>query len=141
MTQTLDPKPYRIIIAGSRHLEFSDFDPLLSNIIYRINRYVRNCHHIEVVSGTARGGDQLGENWAKVYGHQIARFPAYWKAEGRAAGYNRNMRMAKYADALIAIWDGKSRGTMHMIDIAKDLNLDVRIIRTDKISTTELEVA
>ena len=138
---TLDPKPYRIIIAGSRDLEFYDFDPLLCNIVYKINRYVRNCHHIEVVSGTARGGDQLGENWAKVYGHQVARFPAHWKAEGRAAGYNRNMRMGKYADALIAIWDGKSRGTKHMIDIAEDLKLDVRIIRTDKISTTELEVA
>ena len=28
--------------------------------------------------------------------------------------------MAEYADALIAIWNGISRGTKHMIDIMKE---------------------
>ena len=35
--------------------------------------------------------------------------------------------MANYADALIAFWDGKSRGTKHMIDLAKRAKLKVRI--------------
>jgi hypothetical protein len=35
--------------------------------------------------------------------------------------------MAKYADALIAVWDGKSRGTKNMIDEAKKLGLKVYV--------------
>ncbi|UNY48937.1 hypothetical protein P9294_gp222 [Bacillus phage FADO] len=27
--------------------------------------------------------------------------------------------MAKYADACVVFWDGKSRGTKHMIDLAE----------------------
>ena len=27
----------------------------------------------------------------------------------------RNHEMVEYADALVAVWDGKSRGTQHMI--------------------------
>jgi len=37
--------------------------------------------------------------------------------------------MAKHADALVAFWNGKSRGTKHMIDIATKKNLKSRIIR------------
>lgn len=36
--------------------------------------------------------------------------------------------MAEIADALIAFWDGSSKGTKHMIDIAKNKNLLVRVI-------------
>jgi len=32
-------------------------------------------------------------------------------------------QMAEYADALIAVWDGKSRGTRNMIDEAARKNL------------------
>jgi hypothetical protein len=36
--------------------------------------------------------------------------------------------MAKASDALIAFWDGHSRGTEHMINFAKRRGLDVTII-------------
>lgn len=74
----------------------------------------------EIVSGTARGVDQLGETWAIMAGRTIKRFPANWDKYGKSAGYKRNQQMAEYADALIAIWDGQSRGTKHMIDIMKE---------------------
>ena len=38
-----------------------------------------------------------------------------WNRYGRKAGILRNRKMAKYADALIAVWDGLSRGTANMI--------------------------
>ena len=44
------------------------------------------------------------------------------------AGYLRNKQMAEYADALIAFWDGESKGTKHMIDLAKKNGLKVRIV-------------
>lgn len=70
----------------------------------------------EVVSGTAKGVDILGEEWAKIHKIPIKQFPANWDKYGKAAGFRRNEEMAEYADALIAIWDGKSRGTLHMIN-------------------------
>ena len=37
--------------------------------------------------------------------------------------------MAEYADALVAFWDGNSPGTKHMIKVAKEKKLDVRVKR------------
>lgn len=70
----------------------------------------------EVVSGTARGVDQLGEQWAAKQNIPVKHFPADWDKHGKGAGYIRNAQMADYADALIAIWDGKSKGTLNMIN-------------------------
>ncbi len=71
----------------------------------------------EVVSGTARGVDRLGEEWARQRGIPVKAFPADWGRLGKSAGYLRNVEMSEYADALLAVWDGKSKGTKHMIDI------------------------
>ena len=35
--------------------------------------------------------------------------------------------MANYADALIAFWDGNSKGTKHMIELAKSRGLKVYV--------------
>ena len=64
--------------------------------------------------------------------YPIKRFPADWENLGRGAGYVRNVQMAFYADALIAFWDGESRGTKHMIDIAKEKGLMVRVIQDER---------
>ena len=69
----------------------------------------------EVVSGGARGPDSNGEKWAESSGIPVKKFPADWDKYGKGAGIVRNGEMAAYADALIAIWDGKSKGTLHMI--------------------------
>jgi hypothetical protein len=83
----------------------------------------------EVVSGTARGADQLGEHWAHERGVPVARFPADWRL-GRGAGMFRNERMAAYAEALVAVWDGQSRGTADMIRRARAHGLRVHVHRT-----------
>ncbi len=79
------------------------------------------------MSGCAKGVDELGERHARETGRPIAKFPADWKKYGRAAGPIRNNEMARYADALIAVWDGKSRGTEHMIESAESKNLKVYV--------------
>lgn len=80
-----------------------------------------------VISGTAKGADRLGEAWAAEHDVPCERYPADWDRHGKSAGYRRNERMAECADALIALWDGQSRGTKHMIDIAKRNGLLVRV--------------
>lgn len=80
-----------------------------------------------VLSGAARGVDTLGETWAKENGVACERYPAPWDKLGRQAGVFRNNVMATSSDALIAIWDGKSRGTLHMIETAKRRGLKVYV--------------
>ena len=77
----------------------------------------------------ARGADRLGERYAKERGYKVIYFPADWDIDGRSAGFKRNVKMAEYADALVAFWDGKSSGTKHMIETAQGKGLDVRVKR------------
>ena len=49
---------------------------------------------------------------------KVMRFPANWKKYGKKAGPIRNETMAKNAEGLVAIWDGQSRGTTSMINLA-----------------------
>ena len=80
-----------------------------------------------IISGHARGADTLGEFYAKEHGLKMELYPAEWDKYGRSAGPIRNRQMAEAADALIAFWDGKSRGTKNMIETAKKLNLHVDV--------------
>lgn len=84
----------------------------------------------EVVSGSARGVDALGERFAKENELPLKMFPANWGKHGRGAGFIRNKEMADYADAIIAIWDGKSKGTLNMIRQAKKVDLLVFVFLT-----------
>lgn len=115
---------FRVIIAGSR--DFSDYDALKSYADVKLSNISRR-DSIEVVSGCARGADTLGERYAEERGYGIKKFPADWNRYGKSAGYLRNVEMAEYADALIAFWDGKSKGTEHMIRIAKNRGLRIGI--------------
>jgi len=107
----------KVIIAGSRDIE--DYERLLRSI-KESGFWIS-----EVVSGTAQGADQLGERYALESQIKLTKFPAKWDTYGKRAGYLRNEQMAKYADCLIALWDGQSRGTKHMIDIAEAHGLKV----------------
>lgn len=105
----------KTIIAGSRSITdmarvFEILD-LVQSVLIEHETLIT-----EVVSGTAQGVDELGEHWALDNGIPVKRFPAQWSKHGKAAGPIRNAEMGDYADALIAIWDGKSTGTKHMID-------------------------
>lgn len=113
----------KVIIAGSR--DITDLDTVkvaVSRSGFRIS---------EVVSGCARGVDTLGEVIADDLGVPIKRFPALWNEYGKRAGYMRNVEMADYADGLVAIWDGVSKGTLHMINVSKKNDLNVYVYRVD----------
>lgn len=107
----------KTIIAGSR--EITDYQQVL-NAIGLIDWKIT-----AVVCGMARGVDKLGKKFALQNQIPVHYYPAIWHIHGKSAGYLRNVEMAKNAEALIAIWDGKSKGTSHMIDIARDFNLRV----------------
>ena len=93
-----------------------------------------NKEDVRIVSGTANGADKFGEQYAEEYGLKLSRFPADWDKLGKRAGYVRNETMAKFAiedgnnGILVAFWDGKSKGTKHMIELAKKYKLEVHIV-------------
>ncbi len=111
----------KLIIAGSRNI--TDYQ-ILVNVIK-----LSGLNITEVVSGTAYGVDKMGERWAKENNIPIKQFPANWSAYGKSAGYRRNEEMADYADGLLALWDGESKGTKHMINIAKAQGLKVHVYK------------
>ena len=115
-------KVMKIIIAGGR--DFSDYELLKEKCDY----YLQNHSEIEIVSGTAKGADSLGEKYAAERDYPIKRFPAEWQRLGRGAGHIRNAQMADYADVCIIFWDGKSKGTKNMIKIANKRGLKIKII-------------
>ena len=112
------------IIAGGR--DITDIDLL--------NRAIRESGFVitEVVSGGSSGVDSLGEQWALANDIPVKQFIPAWEFYGRSAGPKRNQVMADYADALIAIWDGESRGTADMIRKAQKAGLKFYILNLAK---------
>lgn len=117
---------YRVIIAGGR--EFGNYELLRERCDFFLQNKL-NEGQVIIVSGHASGADALGERYAHEHGLQCDIYPADWKTHGRAAGPRRNAQMAAVADALIAFWDGQSRGTKNMIDTAKSKGLKVAVVR------------
>ena len=108
----------KCIIAGGR--DFTNYDLLESE--------ADKLAIVEVVSGLAKGADELGFNYAVNNGIGIKEFPADWDKFGRGAGHIRNKQMGDYADVLLAFWDGKSTGTANMIDYMNKLGKPVIIV-------------
>ncbi len=113
----------RLIIAGSR--DFDDYEMLK----LRLDEILRNTSEpIEVVSGTCKGADLLGERYAEERGYVIKRFPVDWDKHGKKAGYLRNLEMAEYGTHCVVFWDGYSAGTKMMIKLAEEKGLKTRVI-------------
>lgn len=118
------PPPFRVIIAGSRG--FTDFQGFCDYADKVLARKAQE-GQIIVLSGHCHGPDLMGEEYARMRGYSIEVHPANWNQYGRAAGPIRNREMAAAAHALIAIWDGQSRGTKNMIDEARAAGLLIRV--------------
>ena len=134
-------KELRVIIAGSR--EFNDYALLKKSAIEIITKKTMLPDLARIVSGGARGADRLGERFADEMGLEISRFIPDWDGLGKRAGYIRNETMAKFAvedgndGMLIAFWDGESRGTKHMINLAKKHGLEVHVINFNEVTKSE----
>lgn len=127
----------RLIIAGSRGFGGLTRSQLRDLISQSVAEHGLTTRVTEVVSGCCPEVDLAGEEWAeKCRGLPVRRFPADWKANGRAAGPIRNRQMAEYAasvdgpgGALLALWDGESHGTANMIAETYKVELPVYIVR------------
>lgn len=113
----------KLIIAGSREVSWDQFLEALGQILPEFEDGTT-----EVVSGGARGVDKFGEEIAMANDLGLTVLKADWKKLGKRAGPVRNEQMGDYADALFAVWDGKSKGTKHMIDYMNKLGKPVQVV-------------
>lgn len=137
----------KVIIAGSR-------TATMANVLKAISYCPFIKDATEIVSGKAPGADKHGETWAESAGIPVKPFPADWdnitipgavvrkRGDGTpynaAAGPMRNGQMARYADALLLVWDGKSKGSEDMWRRAKEQDL---IVHVHYFSIQEVETA
>ena len=119
-------KEFKLIVAGGR--DFDDYETLSSEILNIANRAYKD-YGVSIVSGMARGADALAVRFAEAFGVKLYEFHADWNTFGKSAGYIRNKEMAEFSDALIAFWDGESKGTTHMIKTMSDLGKFVHVVK------------
>lgn len=110
----------RVLVCGSRH--FKDYKLLEETLDkYKISG---------IISGTARGADSLGEDYAKLHDIPVVRFPALWDTYGRRAGPIRNSQMLKEGqpELVVAFRADNSRGTQNMIDQARKAGVKTVVV-------------
>ena len=120
----------KVIVAGGR--DFNDYKLLKETL----NNFQQEYGNItEVVSGTAKGADKLGEQYANENNISIKRFVPDWEGLGKKAGHVRNRKMGDYAKEhngmLVAFWDKQSRGTKGMIDYSTKIGLKSVVVYYD----------
>lgn len=117
------------LVVGSR--TFHDYDLLCGKLDFMLQNQGGK---IIIVHGGGKGADMLAERYAKYRAYDEIVFPADWKKYGKKAGYIRNREMHEFIShfkkrGVVAFWDGKSKGTAHSFELAKEFNNDIKVVR------------
>ena len=105
----------RVAVIGSRGLYVEDLGSYLPE------------GTTEIVSGGARGVDASAREYAFRNGLKLTEFLPEYSRYGRGAPLRRNIAIIESADLVLAFWDGRSKGTKHVIDNCKKRNIPVQI--------------
>jgi len=117
MAQT--PSLMTIVITGSRKYQHLD----------RVTKVIDNLPEgTNIIVGDAHGVDTRVMEMCERVGLRYTVYPAQWEVYQKSAGIKRNLEMLNTCPRLIlAFWDGESRGTKFMIDVALKRRIDLRV--------------
>ena len=118
-----------VVVAGGRDFDNCSHYKLLKKTLDFMLMKVQQEKEVIIISGCAMGADSLGEEYARERGFTCRAFPANWTRYGKGAGHRRNAEMCSACDAVIAFWDGKSKGTAGMIALAKKHDKLLKVVR------------
>jgi hypothetical protein len=116
----------RLLVCGDRH--WSDFKLVVEVLDGFANQYLWD---VVVIHGAAAGADTMAGDWADVRDVPVEVYPAQWDRYGKAAGPIRNQEMlATGIDLVLAFHDDirNSKGTKHMVNIARDAGIPVKLV-------------
>ena len=105
----------RIAIVGSRNITVNN-----------IGDYIINAD--EIVSGGAVGIDKCAAKYAREHGVKLTEFLPEYELYGRAAPIIRNKKIVDYADKVIVIWDGQSKGALSVIKYSRKIGKECEVI-------------
>lgn len=83
----------------------------------------------KIVEGGAKGVDELAIEYGLRNNIPVETVPADWDRNRYLAGMFRNLKMLEMADMVLCVWDGRSTGTKHMIDITRKTSKPLYIRR------------
>ena len=106
----------RVAVVGSRNLRVANLGDYLPE------------GTTEIVSGGARGIDTCAREYALAHGIPLREFLPEYDKYGRSAPLRRNVTIVENSDFVLALWDGRSRGTMHTIRECKRRGIPFRIV-------------
>lgn len=123
---------HRVIVAGSRTIV--DYAFFRRQFI----KYLKSLPpgEVEVITGRApHGPDDMAYHFCKWDSYEpkpkLKEMPADWSGLGKRAGFARNAEMAEYGNRLFCIHDGTSRGTTHMLEVARERSLKLKLFIVD----------
>lgn len=126
---------FYLLVAGSR--SYTNFQEMCTVLDYLLQNQVKQHSHIVIVSGGARGADELAEKYADLRGYEKHIMPADWDKYGKSAGYRRNENMHLYISApsdkkrgCVCFWDMKSKGTKHNFELSLKYGNNLRVFNT-----------
>ena len=112
----------KLLIAGSRCIK--DFD---------LSLYIP-CDVDTIICGGANGIDRLAEEYADQHRFSKYVFRPHYDLYGKAAPLVRNRQMVDIADAVLIIWDGRSKGTKYTMDYArKSFTVDISYVQDETV--------
>jgi len=106
----------KLLIVGSRSVTEFDLSQYISSDVDTI------------ISGGAGGVDTIAEQYADA--HRLSKYilrPRY-DLYGRAAPIKRNEKMVDMADAVLVIWDGRSKGTQHTLKYTEKTDKPITLV-------------
>ena len=105
----------KVAVVGSRNLTINNLGDYLPK------------DTTEIVSGGARGIDRCAREYAKSHNIKLTEFLPKYERYGRSAPLKRNLQIIRYADMVLAFWDGKSHGTRFVIEYCKNANVPIKV--------------
>lgn len=97
----------RVAVVGSRGLKIDYLGELLPK------------DTTEIVSGGAKGIDTCAREYVLAHNIKLTEYLPDYRRYGKGAPKRRNAEIVQNCDMVIALWDGKSRGTKFVIDFAR----------------------